>query len=570
MFTPPTRDTLFAFHHLLDLRSLPPDRSLDADILEPVLDEAAKFARNVLAPLNRSGDTQGAMLEQGKVVMPEGFAEAYLQFVEGGWNAVPFASDYGGQNLPWSLTFALQEMWQGANLAFGLCPLLTQGAIEAISRHGTPEQKETYLAKLISGQWTGTMNLTEPQAGSDLGAIRAEARQQDDGSYLLKGQKIYITYGEHDLAENIIHLVLARTANAPEGSKGLSLFVVPKFLPGSGERNDVQCVSIEHKLGIHASPTCTMSFGDSGGAQAWLVGEQHGGLQAMFTMMNNARLSVGVQGIGLAEHACQKARAYAEDRIQFGPIINHPDVRRMLLAMESQAAAGRLMYLETGLEIDKAHGGDAAAQAFVDFVTPIIKFWGTEMAVEAASTCIQVHGGMGYIEEGGAAQFLRDARILPIYEGTNGIQANDLVFRKIQRDGGQAAEAFIKAGEAVLKEVRETPGEDFETMRISLATGLEALRTASDQILRQGRENQTGRTGAIAVPAAQLFGIVYGGIVLCRAAAKAQSLNAAGDQSFDPEFLEYKIRQARYYAEHYLPRASGLALTVEWGGNWEF
>ncbi len=450
-YAPPTEDMRFLLTDVLGFEH--PD--LDAETISAVLDEAAKLGRDVLAPLNVTGDKHGCVLKDGAVTTPPGFRDAYEQYCAGGWNAVPFDPEHGGQGLPWALAFPIQEMWQGANMAFGLCPLLNQGAVEALQHHGSEDLKQKYLPKLISGEWAGTMNLTEPQAGSDLSTIRTRAERRDDGHFNIFGQKIYITYGEHDFTENIIHLVLARIDDAPEGTKGLSLFLAPKFLE-DGARNDVYCTGIEHKLGIHASPTCTMQYGDNGGALGYLVGKENEGLKCMFTMMNNARLSVGLQGVAIAEAAYQKALSYAHERVQGksfetgkpAPIAEHGDVRRMLSDMRAKVTAGRLMTYYAAINLDKALAGDKEAQAVADLFTPLVKSWCTDMAIDVASTGIQVHGGMGYIEETGAAQFLRDARILPIYEGTNGIQALDFMFRKILRDEGKTALGWLGAQEA--------------------------------------------------------------------------------------------------------------------------
>lgn len=450
MYAPPVKEMLFILHDVLGFKH----EDLDPETCEAVLDEAAKLASGVLAPLNKTGDESGALLEGEAVKTAKGFKDAYAAYCDGGWNAVPFEAEYGGQGLPWALAFPIQEMWQGANMSFGLCPLLNQGAVEAILSHGSEEQKEYYLPKLISGEWTGTMNLTEPQAGSDLGLLRAKAEPQEDGSYQVTGQKIYITYGDHDLTDNIIHLVLARTPDAPDDVKGISLFIVPKVLE-NGSRNAVNCIGLEHKLGIHASPTCTMDFD---GATGYLIGEENQGLKCMFTMMNNARLSVGLQGVAIAEASYQRALAYAKERVQGKSfetgervaIVEHADVRRMLLSMQSRIIAGRLMTYAAAMELDKSVTGDMQAKAKVDFLTPIVKAWCTDMAVDVTSIGVQVHGGMGFIEETGAAQYYRDARILPIYEGTNGIQAADFVFRKVLFDKGAVAKTYIEELKAVL------------------------------------------------------------------------------------------------------------------------
>ena len=443
MYSPPIDDMQFFFEHLLGYKKLtrfsPKNMELSPDLLKAILEEAAKLASETIAPINRSGDITGCSFDNGVVKSAKGFKSAYNAYKEGGWNSLVFDPDYGGQGLPWCVAFAVQEMWQGANLSFGLCPLLNQGAVEALQSHGSNELKKQYLPKLISGQWAGTMNLTEPQAGSDLAAIRSRAEKSSDGTYKITGQKIFITWGEHDLTENIIHLVLARLPNAPEGIKGISLFCVPKFLINEngelGQRNDVKCVSIEHKLGINASPTCSMSFGDNGGAIGYLVGEENQGLKYMFTMMNNARLSVGLQGIAVADAAYQMAKNYAAERIQGFTLTgdksirvtidNHPDVQRMLLQMESLTQIGRALTYDTAATLDMVAQGDKKAQRRVDLLTPVIKASCTDTAVEVTSLAIQVFGGMGFIEETGIAQLYRDARILPIYDGTNGIQATD-------------------------------------------------------------------------------------------------------------------------------------------------
>lgn len=448
-YTPPIDDMKRLLTNVVRLGDLGRE-DLDESMIDAILTEAGKLASETIAPLNETGDAQGAQCLNGQVKTASGFKEAYTLYRESGWNAVPFDPDYGGQGLPWLMSFPVQEMWQSASLSFGLCPLLNQGAVEAILSHGNQIQKDTYLPRLISGEWTGTMNLTEPGAGSDLALIKTKAERAGDGTYKITGQKIFITYGDHDMAANIIHLVLARLPDAPEGVKGISLFIVPKFLTDSsgtlGAQNDVTCIGVEHKLGIHASPTCTMQFGDKGGAIGYLVGEEHQGLKYMFTMMNNARLSVGLQGVALAERALQAAKAYAAGRMQ-GKLLSggatvsidhHPDVARMLGIMSALTKAGRALAYEAAYYLDKAGNGDAPAQARVDLLTPIVKAWCTDNAVEVASLGVQVHGGMGFIEETGAAQYYRDARILPIYEGTNGIQANDLVFRKLLRDKGAA------------------------------------------------------------------------------------------------------------------------------------
>ena len=460
----PLDDMLFVLTELCDagnLSTLPGYEDATLDTIEAVLAQAATFTSEVLDPLNRSGDKTGAHKVDDKVITSDGWKNAYRQFAEGGWNGVAFKTEYGGLGLPRVVAAAIQEMLNATNMSFALCPLLTQGAIEAIELHGSDTLKEVYLPKMVSGEWTGTMNLTEPQAGSDLAAVRTKAERKD-GHYLITGQKIFITYGDHDLTDNIIHLVLGRTPDAPEGVKGISLFVVPKFLlngdgtPGKG--NDVRCVSLEHKLGIHASPTAVMSYGDHGGAIGYVVGQENRGLEYMFVMMNQARLSVGIQGLGVADRAYQRAKAYAHDRVQgrivadrtpgAKPIAYHPDVHRMLAQMRAKCEAMRAIAYSAAHSLDLANsapdeGLRARHQARLDVLIPLVKGWCTETACEVASLAVQVHGGMGFIEETGAAQHFRDARITTIYEGTTGIQANDLIGRKMQRDGGAAAKALL-------------------------------------------------------------------------------------------------------------------------------
>lgn len=530
-YHPPVSDLRFNLVNVIGtdtLQSLPMQQELDVDLIDAVLDEAAKLARDILAPTNQSGDVNGAVRhDDGVVTTAKGFKEAYQAYCEGGWNAVPFSPDHGGQGLPWVLAFCMQEMWQGANMAFGLCPLLNQGAVEAIEAHGSDEQKEYYLPKLIEGSWTGTMNLTEPQAGSDLAQIRTRAEPTGNGDYKLFGQKIFITYGEHDMAENIIHMVLARLPDAPEGTKGISLFIVPKYL-ADGTRNDVICTGLEHKLGIHGSPTCTMQFGDKGGAIGYLVGEAHQGLKYMFTMMNNARLSVGLQGVAIAERARQKASAYASERVQGGVTIDaHPDVKRMLLTMESLIEAGRGLTLQAAVALDKARAGDENAQARVDLLTPVVKSWCTDNAMEITSLGVQIHGGMGFIEETGAAQYYRDARILPIYEGTNGIQAMDLVFRKIMRDQGAALKTWI----ADHKNTKD----------------IEMLTEAAAKLGQMNQEEAAFN----ATTFLNLFGVIAGQAVYEKQIAALQTCD-------DVEFVAHKKRLAEFYQTHILPRANTL------------
>ena len=435
----PVRDQRLVLDHVVRIGEL----SNDADMVDAVLEGAAAFAEGQFAPLDRIGDTVGAKWSDGVVTMPPGFREAYAAFVDGGWSTLAAPEEAGGQGLPLSLSAAVMEDLNAANIGFALLPMLSLGAIEALEAHGSEELKATYLAKIVSGEWPATMNLTEPQAGSDVGALKTRAEPAGDGRWKLTGTKIFITYGEHDLAKNIIHLVLARTVGAPEGTRGISLFVVPKFLP-DGSRNDVRCASIEHKLGIHASPTCVMAFGDEGGAIGWLLGPEHNGMRSMFTMMNNARLNVALQGVGIAERATQRAVAYALERRQSGKAIaEHPDVRRMLMRMRALTTGARALTYYAFGQVDRARAGDADAGARAQVLTPLAKAWGTDVGCEVASLGIQVHGGMGFVEETGAAQHLRDARIAPIYEGTNGIQAADLVGRKLGLEGGAAFDALL-------------------------------------------------------------------------------------------------------------------------------
>jgi len=540
-YTPPIDDQKFILNYTIgldNLQALPHQEELDADLIDAVLEEAGKLSRDVLAPINWSGDQDHATRhDDGSVTTATGWVEAYNAYRDGGWNAVPFEPDHGGQGLPWTLAFCVQEMWQGANMSFGLCPLLNQGAIEAIEAHGSDEQKEFYLPKMISGEWTGTMNLTEPQAGSDLAAVKSKAEPADDGSYRIKGQKIYITYGEHDLAENIIHLVLARLPDAPEGVKGISLFIVPKILE-DGTRNDVKCTGIEHKMGINASPTCTMQFGDNDGAVGYLVGTVHEGLKYMFTMMNNARLCVGLQGVAISERALQHASAYAADRAQGNgkTIDQHADVQRMLGTMDALTQAGRAMTMDAAYHLDKARAGDEAAQAYVDLITPIVKSWCTDNAMEVTSLGVQVHGGMGFVEETGAAQYMRDARILPIYEGTNGIQAMDLVFRKIMRDDGATLKAWIDAH------------ADFE-----------GIKLVKQSLAVLGNMDQANAS-FVATPFLNLCGVVMGHIAL-------QKQVSVLDNHPDPVFVKRKMIIADFYKKNILPRALTHSAIVMQGGE---
>jgi alkylation response protein AidB-like acyl-CoA dehydrogenase len=565
--------------------ALPGYEEAAPDVVAAILDEAAKFATNVLDPLNITGDREGAQrLADGTVKTPAGFKDAYRQFCENGWNGLIKTTDYGGQGLPHLLGTAVEEMWHSSNLAFNLCAMLTQGAIEAIALRGSQALKNKFLPNMVAGTWTGTMNLTEPQAGSDLAAVRTRAVPQGDETYKLFGTKIFITYGEHDYTDNIIHLVLARTPDAPEGVKGISLFVVPKFLvndDGSlGGRNDVHCVSLEHKLGIHASPTAVMAYGEHGGAIGYLVGEENRGLEYMFIMMNLARFSVGMEGVGIAERAYQRAAAFAKDRVQgravgsdaggmAGPIIGHPDIRRMLMTMRAQTEAMRAVAYVTSAAMDNAHRHpDAEArkrhQAFVDFMIPIVKGCSTETAQEVASLGIQVHGGMGFIEETGAAQHFRDARITTIYEGTTGIQANDFIGRKTARDGGAVARVVAGEMDKVAQELARHGEPNLRAIGARLAEGVTAVRKAVAWLVAAYGANPRA-AHAVAVPYLKLWGLVAGAWQLGRGALAAQKHLSAG--TGDARFLAAKIQTARFYAEALLPQAAGLAQSVAASGD---
>ena len=572
-YTAPLADMRFALRDVAGLgrvAGLPGYEHATDDTVDAVLEEAAKLAGNGLAPLNRDGDKVGATLENGVVRTAPGFAAIYKEFVAGGWNSLPFDPEFGGQGMPWLIATTVQEMWQAANMGFGLVLLLNQGAIDAIHHHGSAEQKARYLPKMISGDWTGTMNLTEPQAGSDLGQLKSRAVKEGN-HYRVTGQKIFITYGEHDLAENIVHLVLARTPDAPAGVRGISLFIVPKFLVGDdgtpGKRNDLKCVSLEHKLGIHASPTCVMSFGDDGGAVGYLVGEEGRGLSYMFTMMNNARLSVGIQGLAIAERAYQQAASFARTRVQSKDdgktspasvsIVHHADVRRMLMSMRAQIEAMRALGYYTAAGIDGAlrHPDKEAArktQDRVDLLIPIVKAWFTDLGNEIASTGVQIHGGMGFIEETGAAQHLRDARILPIYEGTNGIQARDLVGRKVAKDGGETMLQLVAEMRALAEEMKAAPGDDLAAIRMGLEASAAALEDATRWVAQSVKADLvTALAGS--VPFLRLAGTALGGWLLARGALVAQ--NRLAGREGDPAFLEAKLVTARFYAEVILPPA---------------
>jgi alkylation response protein AidB-like acyl-CoA dehydrogenase len=582
-YAAPLKDMLFVVNELANLsavHSLPGCEDATPETVEAVLEENAKFCGEVVAPLNVAGDREPSAWKNGEVTTTRGFREAFQAFGQAGWQGVQHPVEFGGQGLPKLVATPCIEMLNSANLSFALCPLLTDGAIEALLTAGSDAQKNTYLANLISGKWTGTMNLTEPQAGSDLALVRTRAVPQGDGTFKVSGTKIYITYGEHDMAENIVHLVLARTPDAPEGVKGISLFVVPKFLVNAdgslGERNDVHCVSIEHKLGIKASPTAVLQFGDHGGAIGTLVGEENRGLEYMFIMMNAARFAVGMQGVAVAETAYQKAVAYARDRVQSrdlagspGPvaIIHHPDVRRMLMTMRAQTEGARALAYVTAAAYDAAHHSDDAAarkqnQAFYEFMVPIVKGWSTEMSIDVASTGVQVHGGMGFIEETGAAQYYRDARILTIYEGTTAIQANDLIGRKTVRDGGATAKAILAQVRATEAELEGAGSGDLAAIRNQLAAGSRALEEVVDYIVANMKSDIKGVFSG-SVPYLKMAGIVLCGWQMARAALIAQKKLDSGEG--DARFYQAKIGTARFFADHLLSQAAGYRAAIVGG-----
>ena len=581
----PLKDMLFDIKHLANIEQIakiPGFEEAGFDTAQAVLEECAKFNEGVLSPLNWEGDKNPSSWKDGVVTTTPGFKEAFKQYVEGGWQGLQNPTDFGGQGLPKTIGAACGEMLNSANMSFALCPLLSDGAIEALLTAGSDDLKGVYLEKLVSGQWTGTMNLTEPQAGSDLAMVRSRAEPQPDGSYKVFGTKIYITYGEHDMAENIVHLVLARVTGAPEGVKGISLFVVPKFLVGEGgalgARNDVHCVSIEHKLGIKASPTAVLQYGDNGGAVGYVVGEENRGLEYMFIMMNSARYAVGVQGIAIAEMAYQKAVAFAKDRVQSRPvdgsikasvpIIHHPDVKRMLMTMRAYIEGCRSMASVAAAAYDATHHHPDADvreqnQAFYEFMVPVVKGYCTEMSLEVTSLGVQVHGGMGFIEETGAAQYYRDAKILTIYEGTTAIQANDLIGRKTSRDGGQTAKAIAKQIEATESDLVKQGSSD----AVAVAKRLKAARMAFIDVVDFVAGNTKASPNAVfagSVPYLMLAGNVVAGWQMGRALLVAQDQLSKG---VDVDFMKAKIVTARFYADHLLTKAGGMRDSIVEGAD---
>ena len=572
-YTAPLRDMQFVIEELIGLDQLtemPGYEEATSDVVRAILDEANKVARDVLSPINRNGDLEGSRLENGVVITPTGFRDAYQAYVDGGWNALQFDEEIGGQGLPQVVATSVFEMWDGANLAFMLCPVLTIAAVECLERFGTDEQKEKWMPKLVTGEWTGTMVLTEPNAGSDVGALRTRAEREGD-HYRISGQKIFTTWGEHDFTENIVHMVLARTPDAPPGTRGISLFIVPKFLvndDGSlGQRNDLRAVSLEHKLGIHGSPTCVMQFGENDGAIGYLVGEECRGMEYMFSMMNSARLAVGREGVGIAERAYQQAAEYARDRVQGRDaadpaagdvaIIRHPDVRRNLLTMRALIEATRALGYYVAAQQDVAHkhpdsDTQKAAAARVDLLVPVVKAWSTDCGVEIASLGVQIHGGAGFIEETGAAQHYRDARITPIYEGTNGIQALDLVGRKILRDGGEELKEF-------LADVRETEISD-PLIADAMWSALDALTATTDWMLEYDGEDPRAVVAG-ATPFLRALGLVAGGWLMARSA----SIAAASEEN--DEFYKIKIATARFYAANLLPQVAAYAQAARAGAE---
>lgn len=584
-YVAPVKDMLFNIEHLANIEQiaqLPGFEDAGLDTAQAVLEESAKFTEGVLAPLNWEGDKNPSSWKDGVVTATPGFKEAFKQFTDGGWQGLQHPADFGGQGLPKTIGAACGEMVNSANMSFALCPLLSDGAIEALLTAGSDELKATYLENLVSGKWTGTMNLTEPQAGSDLAAVRSRAEPQPDGSYKVFGTKIFITWGEHDMAENIVHLVLARVTGAPEGVKGISLFVVPKFMVNKdgtlGARNDVHCVSIEHKMGIKASPTAVLQYGDQGGAIGYLVGQENRGLEYMFIMMNAARYGVGVQGIAIAERAYQKAVQFSKDRVQSrpvdgsmpaaAPIIHHPDVRRMLMTMRAYTEGCRALASVGASAYDAAHHHPDADtrkqnQAFYEYLVPLIKGYSTEMSLEVTSLGVQVHGGMGFIEETGAAQYYRDAKILTIYEGTTAIQANDLVGRKTSRDGGQTAKGIA----AQIEKTEAELAASGSAQALAVAQRLKAARLAFIDVVDFVAGNTKASPNAVfagSVPYLMLAGNLMAGWQLARALLVAEKQAAAGT---DVPFMQAKITTARFYADHILSKAGGLRDSIVDGAD---
>jgi 3-(methylthio)propanoyl-CoA dehydrogenase len=585
-YAAPLKDMQFVLKRVVGLdqvNALPGWEDVTEDVVDAILEEAGKLASEVLSPLNATGDRQGATCKDGKVSMPAGFRDAYWQWVKAGWGNVMAPPEFGGQGLPHLVATPIEEMWGSANLAFKLCPMLTQGAVEALHFVGSPELQKRFLPKMVSGEWTGTMNLTEPQAGSDLSLVRTKAVPQKDGTYRLFGQKIFITYGEHDYTDNIVHMVLARMEGAPEGVKGISLFLVPKVMVNAdgslGARNDVKCASIEHKLGIHASPTAVMVYGEKDGAVGYLIGEANRGLEYMFIMMNAARLSVGLEGVAIGERAYQRALAWSRERLQgkpvgvqgakTAPIVQHPDVKRMLLTMKSVTEAMRALAYWTSAVLDRARRHPDAeerkrCQAMVDLLVPVVKGWSTENGIDVASLGIQVHGGMGFIEETGAAQHLRDARITTIYEGTTGIQANDLVGRKVGREGGRTALLVVAEMEKLAGELARTKNVHLKETADRFSSATARLKEATQWIVATYAANPA----AVAVGSVyylKLMGIVCGGWMMARSALLAAQDLEAG--TGDPAFLRAKLLTARFYADHILPQSLSLATIAMRGAD---
>ena len=571
-YNAPIEDILFVLNNVNSEVQNKNDEYSDPDLMKQIFEEAGKFASNVLAPLNSIGDKKGITLENGLVRMPPGFKEAYKQYIEGGWSSVAGSKEYGGQEMPWNIVGGLNEIWHAANMSFSLNMLLTQGAIEVIEAYGTEEQKQKYLPKMISGEWSGTMNLTEPQAGSDLALLKSKAVPYND-NYKLYGNKIYITHGDQDMNENIVHLVLARLPDAPDGSKGISLFISPKNIVNKEgktiEKNDVRVVSIEHKLGTNASPTCVLAYGDNEGANAELIGEKHGGLKAMFTMMNNARLNVGIQGVSIAERSFQQAFNFSLSRQQGNSIdgsidgtvaiIDHPDVQRMLMDMKSRIEAMRALSLFTANELDLSKNAlskedKIIAQENLDLLTPIVKAWCTDQGVLIASTGVQVHGGMGFIEETGAAQHYRDARILPIYEGTNGIQALDLLRRKLTLDNGNIFKRFLNDMRKDAKECIETKEEKLLEIGEKVIFAIDLLENTSDELLKIWKNNKR-KAASGATPFLDMCGNILGGWIMAKSAVKAHNLIKNNKED---KFLNDKIETAYFYVNTILEMSLSL------------